>query len=173
MFFVWPERVWHSRLPAHKRLLLKQDLILLRSHLQSCHRTSGKVGLPVTLLLGSPGIFALHLPVLSLSESDSQQDHVCLAHRPEEIALVAHWVAKYGSALRTLHVALDLQDEMALSAKARGAASLLFALLARGELGRLNHLSLLHAGHGTPATYAFLAPLARPGAAPLDKLRTL
>jgi len=173
LYFVWPERVWHSRLPPHKRLFLKQDLVMLRAHLQNCHRTSGKVGLPVTLLLGSPGIFALHLPELSLSETDSQQDHVCLGHCPEEIAIVTHWVAKYGSALRTLHVALDLQDEMAMSAKAQGAASLLFTLLARGELGRLNHLTLLHAGHGTPAMYGFLSPLARAGAAPLEKLRTL
>jgi len=171
LYFVWPERVWHSRLPLYKQLLVRQDLITLRAHLQSCHRTSGKVGLPVTLLLGSPGIFAEHLPEL-LNESDVQ-DHTCLAHRPEEIALVIHWLAKFGSALRTLHVALDLRDEMAMSAKAQGAASLLFALLARGELSRLNHLTLLHAGHGTPASRAFLAPWARAGASPLEKLRTL
>merc|ERR1719456_1182056 len=129
-------------------MFMKKDLIDLRTHLQNCHRTSGKVGLPVTLLLGSPGIFAMHLPELGLGETESLQDHVCLAHRPEEIALVTHWLAKYGTALRTLHVALDLRDEMAMSIKARGAASLLFTLLARGELGRLNHLTLLHAGHG-------------------------
>jgi hypothetical protein len=174
LYFVWPERVWHSRLPAYKRLFLKQDLMLLRSHLQSCQRTSGKVGLPVTLLLGSPGIFALHLPELVLgSESENQQDHVALAHRPEEIALVTHWLSKYGTALRTLHVALDLRDEMAVSVKAQGAAALLFVLLARGELRRLNHLTLLHAGHGTSTTHAFLSPLACAGAAQLDKLRTL
>lgn len=170
LYFVWPERVWHSRLPAHKRLFLKQDLILLRSHLQSCHRTSGKVGLPVTLLLGSPGIFALHLPELALSEKEGQQDHVCLAHRAEEIALMTHWVTKYGSALRTLRVAIDLREEMAMSSQARGAAALLFDFLARGMLGRLNHLTLLHAGHGARD---FLTPLARAGAAPLEKLRTL
>jgi len=173
LYFVWPERVWHSRLPAHKRLFVKQDLILLRAHLQSCHRTSGKVGLPVTLFLGSPGTFALHLPELAVSEAEGQQDHVCIAHRPEEIALVTHWLAKYGSALRTLHVALDLRDDMAMSAKAQGAASLLFELLARGELGRLNHLTLLHAGHGAAAAYSFLAPFARTSAAKLEKLRTL
>lgn len=173
LYFVWPERVWHSRLPVYKRLFLKQELTLLRAHLQSCQRTSGKVGLPVTLLLGSPGIFALHLPELVLAESENQQDHVTLAHRPEEIALVTHWLSKYGSALRTLHVALDLRDEMAVSVKAHGAASLLFLLLARGELRRLNHLTLLHDGHGIASMHAFLAPLARAGAAQLEKLRTL
>jgi hypothetical protein len=171
LYFVWPERVWHSRLPLHKRLFLKQDLILLRAHLQNCHRTSGKVGLPVTLLLGSTGIWALHLPELALCEKD--QDHVCLAHSAEEMALITHWVSKYGSALRTLRVALDLREEIAMSVPAQGASALLFVLLARGELGRLNHLTLLQAGHGTAAAREFLAPLARPGSAPLEKLRTL
>lgn len=146
---------------------------MLRAHLQSCHRTSGKVGLPVTLVLGSPGIFALHLPELALSEKDGQQDNVCLAHSAEEMALITHWVSKYGSALRTLRVALDLREEIAMSAPVQGASALLFVLLARGELSRLNHLTLLQAGSSTSSSRDLLAPLARPGSASLEKLRTL
>lgn len=174
MYFVWPERVWYARLPIYKRPFVKQDLIQLRSHLQSCQRTHGKVGLPVTLLLGSPGIFALHLPDLVLkAESDNRQDHVTPAHRPEEIALVVYWLSKYGSALRTLHVALDLREDMAGSTKAVSAISYIFLIMARGGLSRLNHLTLLHDGVGTDATTSFLEPLARPKAYPLEKLRTL
>merc|ERR1712232_223238 len=104
---------------------------------------------------------------------DAEKDHLYLAHHPEEFALYSSRLARYGSALRTLRVAVGFCEELSGSSRASGALALLFAYIARGYLRRLNHITLVHDGGGGAVGRSFLAPLARPGAAPLENLRTL
>mmetsp|Transcript_41948 Transcript_41948/g.96268 ORF Transcript_41948/g.96268 Transcript_41948/m.96268 type:complete len:353 (+) Transcript_41948:115-1173(+) len=171
LYFLCPERIWLSHLPVHCRRTIRYECREVRQHLHNGQTVSGKVGLPVTLFFGSPGSWTEHLPQFKIKEKEHDLDHLCIAHRAEEFALLMLWLARYGGALRTLRAALDLREET--SNRAAGAAALLFALLARGELARLNSLTLIHAGGGGPAGSSFLAPLARPGAVALDRLRTL
>eukprot|EP00929_Paragymnodinium_shiwhaense_P070755 TRINITY_DN35879_c0_g1_i1.p1 TRINITY_DN35879_c0_g1~~TRINITY_DN35879_c0_g1_i1.p1 ORF type:complete len:412 (+),score=73.14 TRINITY_DN35879_c0_g1_i1:100-1335(+) len=190
IYFVSPERVWVSRLTEHGRLLLRQDLSALRAHLQNDRTTSTKIGLPVSLFFGVPGSWAIHRPHMSTCEKEKEQEQLCVAHGPEEFALTARWLARYGSALRSLRVAIDLQDEeesswCRLTDTCSGAAffgpgvahhssaALLFSLMARGDLGRLSHLTLIHRGGGGSLGSSFLKPLARGDGTALGKLRVL
>jgi hypothetical protein len=172
-YFVWPERIWLSCVPLARGRLLRQDFRMLGVHLRNGLTTSGEMGLPVTLLFGAPGAWASQLPQLGRSEKDAEKDHLYLAHHPEEFALYSSRLARYGSALRTLRIAVGFCDELSGSARASGALALLFAFVARGYLRRLNHITLVHNGGGGAVGRSFLAPLARPGASALENLRTL
>eukprot|EP00927_Polykrikos_kofoidii_P047911 TRINITY_DN42195_c0_g1_i1.p1 TRINITY_DN42195_c0_g1~~TRINITY_DN42195_c0_g1_i1.p1 ORF type:complete len:357 (+),score=39.42 TRINITY_DN42195_c0_g1_i1:128-1198(+) len=173
MFFVWPERVWLTRVPFPNRRLLKQDFNLLRLHLQNGRTCASKGGLPVSLFFGAPGTWALHLQHLCQSEHEREKDEVFVAHRPEEFALTLRQIVRNGSALRTLRVALDLRNEPTNGARAHGAAALLFALLARGELAKLNHVTVIHAGGDSQSVCeSCFYPLTR-SPVPLKNLRTL
>lgn len=170
LYFVYPERIWLSRLPPHAHRLLKRDLSLLQEHLRY-----NPFPQPVSVCLAPPGAWASHLPRLGCGDKGHGLEFACLAHRAEEFALVVHGLSRYGSNVRDLRVVVDLREELAVSAPAQGAAALMFAFLARGGLEGLRHLSLLHAGGGGDAG-ACLAPLARAGAAgagPLAKLESL
>jgi len=172
LFFVYPERVLLSRLPAHSRRLLRQDFSLIRLHRRRrFDYPTG--GLPVTLLCAAPGMWAQLLPQLCLSEEDSAQDALCFQGHAEGFASTALSIARHGAAVWALRVAVDFSEEPATGPCANGAAALLFSLIARGDLGHLKHLTLLYSGGGTTGEGSFLSPLARRSAQPLRSLRTL
>eukprot|EP00927_Polykrikos_kofoidii_P072480 TRINITY_DN68596_c0_g1_i1.p1 TRINITY_DN68596_c0_g1~~TRINITY_DN68596_c0_g1_i1.p1 ORF type:complete len:364 (-),score=53.23 TRINITY_DN68596_c0_g1_i1:61-1098(-) len=169
IYFVCPNRIWLARIPFQNRRLLKQDFNLLQIHLQNGRICPSKAGFPVSLFFGAPGIWALHLPDLGHSDKPEEQEELFVAHRPEEFALTVRRIVRYSSALRTLRVVLHLGDEPAKGPRADGAAALLFASLARGDLARLNHLTVIHVGGDSGSCFS---PLARSHVA-LKNLRTL
>jgi len=173
LFFVHPERVLLTRLAPHLRRLLKQDIKAVRLQLQSSRFNYTLTGVPVTLLCGAPGSWSGLLPMLGLSDEEVRQHQLCFAHRAEGFASLAVVLAKHGSALRTLRVAVETQEEPGTAAAATGAAALLISVLARGYFGQLNSLTLADAGGMRPGGASFLAPLARSSASPLKQLRTL
>lgn len=129
-------------------------------------------GLPVTLLCCAPGTWAELFPRFGLTEEESCQLQLCFLQQPEGFAALACIMAKYGSALRTLRIAVDANDGPR-GAAAVGAAALLFCLIARGDLCQLKSLTLVDAGGARPGSGSFLSPLARKGAEPLAQLLTL
>lgn len=176
LFFVYPERVLISRLPPLLRRLLREDCVSTKAKLLCSRFTYTPAGLPATLLCCAPGAWAELLPRL-LSEEEAKQDQLCFAHQPEGFALLACVFAKHGNALRTLRVAVQSSSALGNAATTAGAAGMLFSSIARGDLPNLKSLTLVDAGgcvpYGGRAVSSFLAPLARPGAAPLKLLRTL
>jgi len=78
--------------------------------------------------------------------------------------------------LRTLRVAVESSAVLGSVAATAGAATLLFSLVARGDLPHLNSLTVVDGDVAQPWASerpSFLSPLARDGAEPLQHLRTL
>jgi len=173
LFFVHPERVMLSRLPPHLRRYLQEDMNTVRRQLRDGKFTYTLAGVPAMLMCCAPGAWAELLPRFALTEEESKQEQLWFAHQPEGFAALACVVSKHGSALRTIRVAVQASRSVCDVAATNGAAALLFGVIARGDLPKLNSLTIVDATEAHPfgGKTSFLSPLARCGR--LDYLRTL